>query len=84
MSSSTLAGSGGLPEARRIVCGPKPVSAIPPLTTHTPLIKGLEAHPLNQGGGLSKTPCFTALFIKGVKNLSFFLLDVSDSLVFSC
>ena len=33
------------------------------LTTHTPLIKGVEAHPLNYKGELSKTPCFIVFLL---------------------
>ena len=35
-----------------------PSARLQALTTHTPLIKGVEAHPLNSGGGLSQTSSF--------------------------
>ena len=44
-------------ELRMVGSPPNPLLNQAPLTTHTPLIKGVEVHPLNYGGGLSKTPC---------------------------
>ena len=32
------------------------------LMTHTPLIKGVEVHPLDYWGGLSKATCFIVFF----------------------